>query len=195
MRNDRDDPRFFPPQVALYLVKIACERPDMMERSLSQWDCTELAHQVVAAKIAGSISASTVRRILNSHKLKPWRHHLWLSPKAPRDEAFVKSIKEISSLYTRSLNVDEMVLCVDEKTNLQPRPRKSKTLPAKPELPVRVEHEYERKGHLISLLHLILGLVKYGGRLMSVNVKKNLLYSLNIWTSRFPHQLQQFMWC
>jgi hypothetical protein len=39
-----------------------------------------------------------------------------------------------------------MVLCVDEKTSLQPRPRKAKTLAAKPELPVRVEHEYERKG-------------------------------------------------
>ena len=120
----------------------------MMERSLSQWDCTELARQVIAAQIALSISASTVRRILNSHELKPWRHHLWLSPKAPRDAAFVKSIKEISSLYTRPLNPDEMVLCVDEKTNLQPRPRKAKTLPAKPELPVRVEHEYERKGAL-----------------------------------------------
>jgi len=148
MANDRDVPRFFPPQVALYLVKIACERPDMMERSLSQWDCTELARQVMAATIVDSISASTVRRILNSNKLKPWRHHLWLSPKAPRDAAFVQSIKEISSLYTRPLNPDEMVLCVDEKTNLQPRPRKAQTLPAKPELPVRVEHEYERKGAL-----------------------------------------------
>lgn len=146
MANDREDPRFFPPQVALYLVKIACERPDMMERSLSQWDCTELARQVITAAIVGSISASTVRRILNSNKLKPWRHHLWLSPKAPRDEAFVKSIKEISSLYTRPLKENEMVLCVDEKTNLQPRPRKAKTLPAKPDLPVRLEHEYERKG-------------------------------------------------
>ena len=148
MPSDREDPGFFPPQVAVYLVKIACERPDMMERSLSQWDCTELARQLMAAKIVGSISASTVRRILNSHKLKPWRHHLWLSPKAPRDAAFVKSIKEISCLYTRPLNHDEMVLCVDEKTNLQPRPRKALTLPAKPELPVRVEHEYERKGAL-----------------------------------------------
>jgi len=148
MPNDRDDPRFFPPQVALYLVKIACERPDLMERSLSQWDCTELARQLMAAKIVGSISASTVRRILNTHKLKPWRHHLWLSPKALRDEAFVQTIKEISFLYTRRLSPDEMVLCVDEKTNLQPRPRKAKTLPAKPELPVRVEHEYERKGAL-----------------------------------------------
>ncbi len=146
MANDREDPRFFPPQIALYLVKIACERPDMMERSLSQWDCTELARQVIAATIVNSISASSVRRILNSNKLKPWRHHLWLSPKAPRDEAFVKSIKEISSLYTRPLKEDEMVLCVDEKTNLQPRPRKAKTLPAKPDLPVRLEHEYERQG-------------------------------------------------
>ena len=41
-----------------------------------------------------------------------------------------------------------MVLCDDQKTNLQPRPRKSKTLAAKPELPVRVEDEYERKGAL-----------------------------------------------
>ena len=146
MANDREDPRFFPPEVALYLVKIACERPDMMERSLSQWDCTELARQVITATIVGSISASTVRRILNSNKLKPWQHHLWLSPKAPRDEAFVKSIKEISSLYTRPLKENEMVLCVDEKTNLQPRPRKAKTLPALPDLPVRLEHEYERKG-------------------------------------------------
>ncbi len=146
--SDREDPRFFPPQVALYLVKIACERPDMMERSLSQWDCTELARQLMTAKIVGRISATKVRRILSSHKLKPWRHHLWLSPKAPRDEAFVKSIQEISSLYTRRLSLDEMVLCVDEKTNLQPRTRIAKTLPAQPKLPVRVEHEYKRKGAL-----------------------------------------------
>ena len=41
-----------------------------------------------------------------------------------------------------------MVLCVDEKTSLQPRPRKAPTLPAKPQLPMRVEHEYQRKGAL-----------------------------------------------
>jgi hypothetical protein len=66
----------------------------------------------------------------------------------PRDATFAKAIQEIASLYTRSLNSDEMVLCVDEKTSLQPRPRKAKTLPAKPGVPVRVEHEYERQGAL-----------------------------------------------
>ena len=56
--------------------------------------------------------------------------------------------KRSADLYTRPLNDDEMVLCVDEKTSLQPRPRKSPTLAAQPERPVRVEHEYGRCGAL-----------------------------------------------
>jgi transposase len=146
--RDRAESRFFPPQVALYLVKIACELPDTEGRSLSQWDCTELARQVVVAGLVGSLSASTVRRILHNHHLKPWRHHLWLSPKVPRDKAFIKSIREISRLYTRPLQANEMVLCLDEKTSLQPRPRKAATLPPQPNSTMKVEHEYERKGAL-----------------------------------------------
>jgi transposase len=85
---------------------------------------------------------------LTSHKLKPWRKHLWLSSKTPRDADFFKRVKNICQLYTRKLAKHELVLCVDEKTSLQPRTRKSPTRPAQPEMPVRVEHEYERKGAL-----------------------------------------------
>jgi transposase len=98
--------------------------------------------------IVASISAATVRRILSSHQLKPWRHHLWLSPKVPRDAAFAQTVREIVDWYTRPLGAHEMVLCVDEKTSLQPRTRKSPTRPAQPGRPVQVEHEYERKGAL-----------------------------------------------
>src|SRR5271165_1910333 len=143
-----DASRSFPPSVALYLVKIACERPDKLGRSLSQWDCVELARQLERDGIVESISAATVRRILSKHQLKPWRHHLWLSPKVPRDAAFAQTVLEIVDLYTRPLPASEMVLCVDEKTSLQPRTRKSPTRPAQPGQPVRVEHEYERKGAL-----------------------------------------------
>ena len=51
-------------------------------------------------------------------------------------------------LYTRDLESHERVLCIDEKTSLQPRPRTSATLPAKPGLPIRLEHEYRRRGAL-----------------------------------------------
>ena len=134
--------------MALHLVKIACERPDEHGRSLAFWDCQELARQLVTEGIVTSISPDTVRRILEHHHLKPWRYHLWLSPKVPRDATFAATVREICDLYTRPLRADELVLCVDEKTSLQPRPRKSPTLAAQPDRPVRVEHEYGRKGAL-----------------------------------------------
>jgi transposase len=148
MANAPDDRRSFPPEVAIHLVKIACERPDEVGRSLSHWDCAELARQVVADGVVDSISPQTVQRILASHKLKPWRKHLWLSSDVPRDADFRKRVRNICTLYTRKLALQEMVLCVDEKTSLQPRTRQSPTLPAQPGMPVRVEHEYERKGAL-----------------------------------------------
>jgi transposase len=138
----------FSPAVALHLVKMACEMPDLQGRSLSQWDCTELARQLVAEGVVSSISAQSVRRILADHRLKPWRHHLWLSPKVPRDAAFAAAVLNLSDLYARPLTPHEIVLCVDEKTSLQPRTRKARTLPPEPGKPMRVESEYQRKGAL-----------------------------------------------
>lgn len=134
--------------MAIYLVKIACELPDRLGVSLSQWDCVELARKLVADGVVTSISPQTVGRILNHHRLKPWRKHLWLSPDVPRDAAFAACVQHIVDLYTRPLAAHEVVLCVDEKTSLQPRTRLSPTLPARPDLPMRVEHEYQRKGAL-----------------------------------------------
>jgi transposase len=134
--------------VALYVVKIACERPDDLGRSLSQWDCTEIARQLVRDGVVTSISAETVRQILLHHRLKPWRQKMWLSAKVPRDAAFAAQVQGVSDLYTRSLRPDEVVLCVDEMTSLQPRPRKSPTKATKPDRPTLVEHEYGRDGAL-----------------------------------------------
>lgn len=146
--GDEGESLFFPPQVAVHLVKLACERPDKLGRSLSQWDCAELVRQLVSDGIVEDISVSTVRRILAHHKLKPWRHHMWLSPKHPRDAEFYARVLDIIDLYTRPLGEDEIVLSVDEKTSLQPRPRLHPTKPAQPGLPNRVEHEYRRVGAL-----------------------------------------------
>ena len=132
----------------MYVVKIACERPDELGRSLSQWDCTEIARQLVRDGVVESIAAETVRRILVSHRLKPWRQKMWPSPKVPRDAAFAAQVREICDLYTRPLGPDEVVLCADEMTSLQPRPRKAKTLPTAKDRPTRVEHEYGRCGAL-----------------------------------------------
>jgi transposase len=132
--------------VAVHLVKLACERPDKFGRSLSQWDCAELALQVKRDGLVDTISPETVRRILAHHKLKPWRCHMWLSSDKPRDPVFYERVREIVDLYTRPLPEDEVVICVDEKTSVQPRPRLAKTRPCLPALPNQVEHEYKRAG-------------------------------------------------
>ena len=132
----------------MHVVKIACERPDDLGRSLSQWDCAEIAGQLQRDGVVTTISASTVRQILQNHRLKPWRQKMWLSAKVPRDAVFAAQVQEICDLYTRPLAPHEVVLCVDEMTSLQPRPRKSPTLAAKPDQPIRVEHEYGRCGAL-----------------------------------------------
>jgi len=124
-------PPMFAPEVAPHLVKLACERPDHVGSSLSQWDCPELARRLKADGVVSTISADTIERILRSHKLKPWRHHLWLSADVPRDQHFAQQISDLVDLYTRPLADEEMVVCADEKTNLQPRPRLAATLPTR----------------------------------------------------------------
>ena len=136
-----------PPEVAIHGVRLACERPDPLGRSLSQGDCTELARQLIATGIVEDLSAATVRRMLAAHQLKPWRQHVWLSPQQPRDAAFYATVSDRIALYTRPLREAELVLSVDEKTSLQPRPRRAPTLPAQPQnMPNRHEHESKRAG-------------------------------------------------
>jgi hypothetical protein len=146
--NAPADGRFFPPVVALSVVKLACERPDVLGRSWSPWESAALARQLVRDGVVEAISPQTVQRMLAHHQLKPWRQHLWLSPQGPREAAFAAQIHAIVPRYTRPLGVGEMVRCVDETTRLQPRTRTAPTLAAHPGQPVRVAHESTRKGAL-----------------------------------------------
>lgn len=149
MHLEAGGPRVFPPIVTTHLVKLACELPDEAARSLSTWTCAELARALIRDGLVDTISPSSVQRILASQKLRPWRVHHWLSSDVPRDELLRQTVRNISRLYTRKLGAHERVLCLDEKTSLQPRTRTSPTRPARaPNEPVRVEHEYVRKGAL-----------------------------------------------
>ena len=124
----------------------ACEQPEEAGRSLSQWDCAELARQLARDAVVTAISPQTVQRMLAEHRLKPWRHQVWLHPRAPRDAAFAEQVRAVADLLTRPLATHEVVLSLDEMTSLQPRPRRTGTRPAQPGRPLQVEHEYRRAG-------------------------------------------------
>jgi transposase len=154
--------------VGLHLVRRACELPEQAGRSLSQWDCAELARQLVRDEVVASISPQTVQRLLASHRLKPWRSHVWLHPRRPRDAAFAAQVRAVADLLTRLLDEHEVVLSLDEMTSLQPRPRRVSTRPAQPGRPVQVEHEYRRAG----ATHLFAAFDTRSGRLYGVTTRR-----------------------
>jgi transposase len=138
----------FPPEVACYAVKIACELPAERRLPLSQWDCSEIARELIETGIVQRISPDTVWRMLRQARLRPWRYAEWLSPRVPRDADFAARVSAISALYSGPLAADEVVLCIDEKTSLQPRQRCAPTSPPRPGVRMRLEHEYQRAGAL-----------------------------------------------
>jgi len=150
------------------IVKLACELPSLRGIPIGQWDCTELVRTLVDDGVVASISPETVRRVLLSHELRPWRVHAWLSPQVPRDASFCSAVQAICDHYTRPLCPGEAVLCLDEKTSLQPRPRLAPTLAAEPGKPVRVEHTYRREG----ALHLFAAFDTRSGEVLATTAQR-----------------------
>lgn len=149
-------------------MRRACDLPEQAGRSLSQWDCAELARQLVIDEVVAAISPQTVQRILAANRLKPWRSHVWLHPRTPRDATFAAQVRAVADLLTGPLDAREVVLSLDEMTSLQPRPRRAPTRPARPGRPVQVEHEYGRAG----ATHLFAAFDTRSGRVYGVTARR-----------------------
>ncbi|HEY2469253.1 MAG TPA: IS630 family transposase [Terracidiphilus sp.] len=93
------------------------------------------------AKVAG-LSEKSVRRIWHKHGLKP---HLSRSFKVSNDPAFAEKLEAIVGLY---LNPPEhaIVLCADEKSQIQALDRTQPGLPLKKGHCGTMTHDYKRNG-------------------------------------------------
>jgi transposase len=93
------------------------------------------------AKVA-DVSATTVRRVWRAHGLKP---HLIETFKISRDPHFVEKLEDIVGLY---LNPPEhaLVLCCDEKSQVQALDRTQPGLPLKKGRAATMTHDYKRHG-------------------------------------------------
>jgi transposase len=91
---------------------------------------------------AQGLSEATVRRIWRRYRLKP---HLVETFKLSQDERFYEKLQDVVGLY---LNPPDkaLVLCVDEKSQIQALERTRPLLPLRPGLPARQTHDYKRNG-------------------------------------------------
>lgn len=93
------------------------------------------------ARVAG-ISASTVGRIWRAFGLKP---HLSETFKLSPDPQFIEKVRDIVGLYL-SPPENAIVLCVDEKSQMQALERTQPLLPLRPGQAERRSHDYRRHG-------------------------------------------------
>ena len=88
------------------------------------------------------LTPSAVHRIWKAFGLQPHRAETF---KLSRDPQFVAKVRDVVGLY---LNPPEraVVLCVDEKSQIQALDRTAPILPMQPGLPERATHDYKRHG-------------------------------------------------
>jgi len=101
----------------------------------THWSCRTMA------KAAG-VSPATVQRIWSGRGLKP---HLVDTFKLSTDPRFEEKLADVVGLYM-SPPERAVVLCVDEKTQVQALDRTQPSLPIKPGRAATMTHDYKRNG-------------------------------------------------
>src|SRR5271168_960539 len=101
----------------------------------THWSCRSMAK-------AQGVSPATVQRIWDAHGLKP---HLLRTFKLSNDPLFTEKLTDVVGLY---LNPPDkaLVLCVDEKSQIQALDRTQASLPMKRGRAGTMTHDYKRNG-------------------------------------------------
>jgi transposase len=101
---------------------------------------TQWSSRLMADKLG--INHSTVSRLWKAHGLKPHRVETF---KVSRDPKFAEKLEDIVGLYL-SPPVHALVLCCDEKSQIQALDRTQPGLPMKPGRAATMTHDYKRHG-------------------------------------------------
>ena len=103
------------------------------------------------------VSKNTIHRIWQEHQLKP---HLTKTFKLSRDPKFLEKLTDVVGVYLTPPQ-NAMVLCVDEKSQIQALDRTQPGLPLKPGRCGTFTHDYKRNGTttLFAALQIVEGRV------------------------------------
>ncbi len=113
------------------IVKTLEEQPS----NATHWSTRSMA-------AATGMSQTAISRIWRAFGLKPHRtEHFKLSP----DPQFIDKVRDIAGLYLNPPDA-AVVLCVDEKSQIQALDRSAPVLPLMPGVPERHTHDYVRNG-------------------------------------------------
>ena len=160
----------FPPLERVQITRVACTDPDTYGLHLTRWDCRSLQQVVIEQAIVDSIHYTTVARILASASLQPHRSRYWKT--ATIDEEFTRRAAQVLWCYERVSWLHrrgEVLICVDEKPNIQALARRSPTQAMIPGQITRREFEYKRHG----TVNLLVAFNVFDGRMWGCCLEAN----------------------
>lgn len=132
-----DDPRpgRVPSVTADQVERIVVDTLESTPENATHWSRTSMAKK-------SGLSPSTIGRIWHAFELKPHRTDGF---KLSNDPMFVEKVYDVVGLY---LNPPEaaVVLCVDEKSQVQALARSQPAFPMMPGMPEKRTHDYVRHG-------------------------------------------------
>jgi transposase len=124
-------PQFAPERIEGIIDATLQTKPD----GATHWSCRTMAEKQ-------GVSKATINRIWHSHNLQPHRTDRF---KLSRDPRFLEKLTDVVGLY---LNPPEkaLVLCIDEKSQIQALDRTQPGLPLKKGRCGTMTHDYKRHG-------------------------------------------------
>jgi hypothetical protein len=120
-------------------MRLTARGPGAVERAADRRRSEEAARR----KLAPTVSRETIRILLQSHDLKPWREKSWCI--AELDEEYIRRMEDVLELYERPLSEKEPVVCMDEKPVVL-RAEVRQPRPMRPGRILRHDCEYVRRG-------------------------------------------------
>jgi transposase/transposase-like protein len=131
-----DEPRSGRPrQVDHRAIVAATLKPPPKRLGVTHW-----SSRLMAARLG--VGNATVARAWRDYGVQPWRSETF---KFSTDPELVGKVTDVVGLYLAPPE-NAIVLCVDEKSQIQALDRTQKMLPMQPGLPERRTHDYVRHG-------------------------------------------------
>lgn len=133
----RDEPRPGTPRTIedRCIEEVIVKTLESLPQNATHWSSRDMAKE-------SGLSVSSVQRIWRAFGLQP---HLMETFKLSTDPDFVAKVRDVVGLYVAPPQ-HAVVLCVDEKSQIQALDRSQPMLPMRPGQPARRSHDYTRHG-------------------------------------------------
>jgi len=179
-----------PPLQRVEIVALACTPPAEVGRAWVRWSVQALHDEIERRQIA-TLHPTTVHRILDAADLHP--HHLryWRQTIVPDFEEKAASVLWYYERVAWLAERDELVVCMDEKTQIQALRRPSPDLGMLSGHDHRREWEYKRDGTVNLLVIHTLMTGRLWGRVLAKNNAAHFIDRMDEYLTTIPRTIRR----